>query len=596
MPTSNHLRNIFPVVVVALCTLVAIARVLRADATVPQGFDEPCHVAAGMKWLDKHDYTLDAVHPPLSRDAIAMPLYLVGERFPVFRAQDTIINGYCTEIGNAILYDNGHYSRNLLLARSGMLPFLVLATLLVYLWTSQEFGRHAGCLAACLFSTLPSILAFSSLAYTDLPTACMQFACLFAFARWLKKPSMRSTLLLGVSGGLALSTKLTSFLFLSFAGAAMFLVWCWASTHGIKRFGISAAARLALAACMGLVLLWGSYAFSVGRIQDALFISPESMSLSHRLPQSARVLAAKLIQANPVIPAPDLFRGITLVLAMNKQAPESFLLGQLKSGGWWYFFPVAVALKTPIPFMIVALIGVMFTIRRMRRDQPSALMPAVAIAAIFVATMFVSLRVGTRHVLVVLPLLAIMAGYGASLMWRQSSHRPAWGRWCVGLLLAWQITVSARAQSDFIAYFNELAPSDRSEALIKGCDLDCGQDMFRLSRELHALHAKHVSVGVWSSSDLSHLDLPPFSILQPHKPEAGWVAVSVRALRTGQVVVCQEGHIHPDDPYPNDTLAWLGRYRPVERVGKTILLYEIPEAATTATQVSPEWHIPGKDN
>jgi hypothetical protein len=583
MVVRNYMRSAVPAAVVLICILVALARVVRVDQTTPQGFDEPCHVAAGIKWLDKHDYTLDPLHPPLSRYAIALPLYVFGERFPEFRAQDTIINGYCTEIGNAILYDKGRYTRNLLLARVGMLPFFCLAAVLVYFWASRELGALAGCLAVILFSTLPGILAFSSLAYTDLPTASMQFAFLFVFALWLKDPSRLHTLLVGVCVGLAISTKLTSFLFLPLAAIAMLLVWYTFSPSLGRKFAVGDLARLAIAACIGLVVLWGSYAFSTGHIQGALNTTPDSTPAFQNPQSPPRGVFREVVAANPVVPAPDFVRGVWLVLQMNKQAPESYLFGHEKPGGWWYFFPVALAVKTPIPFLILGFLGLVLSIRKVRRRQPSAVTPAVAIAAIFVATLFVSLRVGTRHVLVVLPLLAVLAGYGASFLWRLPGVQPIWGRLALCLLLAWQITTSVRAQSDFLAYFNEFAPSDPSEVLIKGCDLDCGQDVFRLSQKLRSLSAKHVSVGVWSSMDLSHLDLPPFDILQPHRPATGWVAVSVRALRTGQVVVCQDGHIFPDNPYPRDTLSWLDHYRPVARVGKTILLYDIPEAATTTT-------------
>ncbi len=580
----SRMRTILPAAVVVLSMLIAIARIIQADETVPQGFDEPCHIAAGMKWLDKHDYTLDPLHPPLSRDAIALPLYLSGERFPVFHAQDTIINGYCAELGNAILYGGNHYWRNLLLARLGILPFFCLATVLVYLWASREFGTLAGCLAAVLFSTLPGILAFSSLAYTDLPTAAMQFLCLFAFVLWLQNPSLGRTLLLGASAGLAFSTKLTSFLYLSFACTGMLLVWHWFSINRLKNLKVREVARLFGAACLGLVLLWGSYSFSLGHIQNALDLSPSSVPSFHALPGPMANLARRLVLANPVIPAPDLLHGITLLLQKNKQAPFSYLLGQDKPGGWWYFFPAALALKTPLPFLILASVGLLFVVRVARAGHISALMPTVAIAAIFLATMFVSLRVGTRHVLVLLPLLAVLAGYGAARLWRLAVNQLVWARVAVSLLLVWQLVSSARAQSDLIAYFNELAPSDPSEALIKGCDLDCGQDLWRLSRELRSLHANHVSIGVWSSSELSRLDLPPFDILQPHKPVTGWVAVSVRALRTGQVVVCRDGHIFPDYPYPRDTLSWIESYQPVAHIGRTILLYNIPQTSVQTAQ------------
>lgn len=578
-------QKILPGSLLLLFVLVAVARTVLTDQSIPQGFDEPCHIAAGIKWLDQHDYTLDALHPPLSRDAIAFPLYVYGERFPKIQPQDTG-QSYCTEIGNAILSDGGHYARNLLLARLGILPFLCLAVVVVFLWGRYEFGTFAGCTAAFLFSTLPSVLAFSSLAYTDLPTMCTQFAFLFAFALWLKKPTTIRTLLLGTSSGLALSSKLTSFLFLPLACAAMLLVKIWFQRAEIK-FNWRRAGQLAVALCIGFVILWGSYAFSRGHLQDALGLSPRS------IPSSApRGMASKMFEAltlaNPVIPAPDLLRGIEIARHKNSYESETYLLGTAKPGGWWYFFPLALALKTPLPFSILAIIGLVCTIRLGYRGDWSALMPALAAAGILISTLFVTLRVGTRHVLVLLPLLALLAGYGASRLWRMSGERLIWGRLALCLLLAWHATASIRAQDDFLAYFNELAPADPSEALVKGCDLDCGQDVFRLSRELRARHVTHVSMGIWTSADLALMDLPPFEILLPHKPVTGWIAVSLRGLKTGQFGFFQNGRIVPEAGYPDDSLSWLKQYRPVAHVGKTILLFEIPDSGLEkVTQATP---------
>ena len=67
---------------------------------------------------------------------------------------------------------------------------------------------------------------------------------------------------------------------------------------------------------------------------------------------------------------------------------------------------------------------------------------------------------------------------------------------------------------------------------------------------------------------MSQMGLPPFDVLQPFHPVSGWVAVSLRSLRVGHVF---------HSGYPPGALAWLDAYQPVERIGKTIWLYHIPE-------------------
>ncbi len=153
-------RKRFVAVVIVLLVLIAVTRVLLTYKVTAQGFDEPGHVAAAIELLDHGTYTLDPLHPPLTRIAIGIPLYLAGERFPNWPTNNPRIHNY-HDVGNSVLYDDRHYLRKLSLARAAVLPFFVLAVGLVFFWTRQEFGEFAGAMAALLFSTLPVVLAFS---------------------------------------------------------------------------------------------------------------------------------------------------------------------------------------------------------------------------------------------------------------------------------------------------------------------------------------------------------------------------------------------------------------------------------------------------
>src|SRR5437773_9562168 len=142
----SQLKNPAGVLLTALLIATALARIASTYRGTAQAFDEPCHVSAAIEWLDKHTYTLDPVHPPLSRVAVGLPLYLAGERYPHLDQSDPNNRNY-NVVGNAILYGSGHYQRNLTLARLGVLPFLFFTVALVFVWTRREFGDFAAFLA-----------------------------------------------------------------------------------------------------------------------------------------------------------------------------------------------------------------------------------------------------------------------------------------------------------------------------------------------------------------------------------------------------------------------------------------------------------------
>ena len=460
-------------------------------------------------------------------------------------------------------------------SRAAVLPFFVLAVGLVFFWTRREFGEFAGAMAALLLSTLPVILAFSGLAYTDMATGCMQFAALFAFTRWLEKPTMGSSSILGVITGLAFLAKFTTLLFLP-AGAGVILLFKLAiqrrsepTPNDVKTGWLT---KLAVVLAAAVVVVWAGYGFSVGHVRQSMQLSPESMPSFQHFPGPARNIARSMVLRDSWLPAPALVKGAATAWALNKNAPLAYLLGKEKNGGWWYFFLVAVAVKTPLPFLLLCLIGLCVLFSRALRWTSIA--PAAAVLAVFCVTMFVKYNAGIRHVMVVFPLLAVVAGCACGFLWQSPGRWRLLGRSTLVVLLLWQCIASLNAHPDYIAYFNELAGRDPSRVLVTGCDLDCGQDLFRLSRTLHERNISHLNIAVWSSADMSRMNFPAFEIRPPFQPVTGWLAISLRSLRMGDVF---------HTTYPAGAFSWLDGQKPVEQVGKTIRLYYFPPNGLTGS-------------
>jgi hypothetical protein len=145
----------------------------------------------------------------------------------------------------------------------------------------------------------------------------------------------------------------------------------------------------------------------------------------------------------------------------------------------------------------------------------TAVAPVAAVAAVLFVTMFVKYNAGVRHVMVLFPLLAVIAAGGCGFLWKMPGERRMWARSAVAALLLWQGVSSLMAAPDYIAYFNELAGRYSSKILVAGCDLDCGQDLFRLSRTLHDRYISQLHLAVWSSADTSQMNLPVFQTPEP---------------------------------------------------------------------------------
>jgi 4-amino-4-deoxy-L-arabinose transferase-like glycosyltransferase len=563
--------------VLAMFLLIAIGRVLASYAVTAQAFDEPCHVAAAIELIDRGTYQLDPYNTPLARLAIGAPLYLAGARMPLYAPDDPARRNY-NDVGNKILHGGTNYPLTLALARSGVLPFLVLSTIVVFCWTKREFGDLAAVMSVVLFTTLPVILAFSSVAYSDISAAFAQPAALFAFALWLEEPSGKRASWLGVITGLALLAKFTTLLYLPVGAAAILAVrWLRPKQEDTSKPAIRRSAlifHILAASLIAVVVVWGGYVFSTGRVQQSLGISAESMPSFQHFPGPLRQTARAVILRNPVVPAPGLLNGIASAWAFNKEGPPSYFMGQIKRGGWWYFFFVDLALKSPLAFLVLGLIGLIALVQDRARKW-TALSPAASMSAILLATTMTKVYYGVRHVIAVYPLLAIVAGYGASYLWQVQGRRQIAARSILSILLVWQIGSSLSASGNFLAYFNVLAGKDPSKLFVAGCDLDCGQDLIRLSKELKARKVSHITLALWTSTDMSQADLPTFQVAQASEPVAGWFAISLRALRTGDLF---------HESYPQNAFDWLKSYQPVQQVGSTILLYYIPDASISSAR------------
>jgi hypothetical protein len=171
---------------------------------------------------------------------------------------------------------------------------------------------------------------------------------------------------------------------------------------------------------------------------------------------------------------------------------------------------------------------------------------------------------GLRQLLSIMPLLAVVAGYGAARLLRVRGGWRRAARTGVVALFAWLGGVSVMAHPDYLAWFNPLA-GEHPEEIAVDSDLDWGQDLARLGPLLESLGVDHVWMQYNGSlgTPLERFGLPAFDVLPPNQRVTGWVGISVFNLKLGT----------REPPY--DQYAWLLDYEPVARAGSSIWVYHV---------------------
>jgi 4-amino-4-deoxy-L-arabinose transferase-like glycosyltransferase len=478
--------------------------------------------------------------------------------------------------GVDILYTGGHYDLYLSLARLGTLLFLPMLLVASWLW-ARRLTACAGeaLLAVLLLATVPPVLGHAALATLDVAAAATVLLALYALQNWLESPRWRHAAFLGLTSGLAVGAKFSAipFLVLGFLvlAGAQGLLWR-RGQQGTPARGRTSCAEAFRRRALGLALILAAAAvplfLAYGMRTSGGTTLPHRFDLAVGFLLQERGLShlAGVLLGHVWLPfwAKGVIEGVVAIKAHNDTGHLSFLLGQLRLTGWWYFYLVALAAKTPLPLLATGPIGMAVLAREGWQARDGwRLAPALLFLTVLVfASSFSHINIGIRHVLVLYPFMALGGAHAVALAWRfvrKLAIRPLAivGSAFLAGLVGWQVSGLWSAYPDYLPYFNEAVA--HPERVLVDSDLDWGQDLRRLEQRAAAIRIPKLNLAYRGTADLAREPLPPFVVMSPWKPVTGWVAISALAK------------VHDAKGY-----AWLDAYTPMEKVGKTIDLYYIP--------------------
>lgn len=452
-----------------------------------QTYDEGIHLAAGYSYLKTGDYRINPEHPPLGKILAALPLLPLKPHVPL---EDPSWNwGDQRDFGRAFLYRN-HVPADTLLLRARLVTMLLTCCLGLALavWTRRHFGAAAGLLAVFLYALDPNITAHGRYVTNDLLASLLVFLACAAWGACLASGKFRHLLGAALALGLALVSKFSA-LFLIPVFAVLYLIRCWQQRTRVSLRRL-AVAGLVLG-IVGTAVIGLSYARETKRLT---FGGPsEFVPLTARIERETTFGQALYKTAEALrLPAYSYLVGLESAERHDRQGHFSYLVGQWsEKGGWWYYFPVAFAVKTPTAVLLLAGLSLVLALRRLLRPPLSALagrlrqlrfewyLLAVPAAAYFALSMRSNINLGVRHILPVYPFLFILAAAIVLRCWPQRLRRALPALLCA--VAGLQAMESLRIYPHYLAFFN--LPSGgpaRGPDYLVDSNIDWGQDLKKL--------------------------------------------------------------------------------------------------------------------
>ena len=420
-------------------------------------WDEADHTYAGyMQW--KHgDFGLNAEHPPLVKFLATLPLLSMHLAEPplldrAYRLQE--VQG-----GKDFVFRNDA-NTILFRARLAASVLTLLLAVLVFAAAREMFGTGAGFVALGLISFDPTLLAHSALVTTDAGQACFMFWAIYAFYRYRNVPTPWRLVTVGLVVGLALAAKHSAVLLFP-----MLILLALVELAGRRSFTTSerrtapvppstpSAPRLAFALVLigviSVAVLWSWYGFHFAPRGDGLPLNPAMAAQLHRVPSALEGSILAGCNQLHLLPASYTY-GFAHVLIQSK-AFTSFLLGTIYPHPVWFYFPVAILIKSTLTFLILLAISTWAVLTGRFRAWREILYMVIPAAVYMVFAMAGGMNIGVRHILPIYIFLSVLI---AGAAWTLIQKGRRW-LYAVVFLLVFQAASVLHAFPAYVSYANE---------------------------------------------------------------------------------------------------------------------------------------------
>ncbi len=403
--------------------LLALHCAMHNSAT----YDEVVYPSAGYAMWSTGDPDINPEHPPLMKRALGATW--LGADLPPVEA----VPGYDQKnqwvFGQSLLFGDWKLAPGLLL-RARLLNIFVTAALCtgILVTATRWFGARAGIAALAIYALDPLTIAHSGLATLDIPSAASIFAAMLAAHAAFATSRPSRAVAAGALAGVALAIKVSAVVLIP--------------------------ALIAMA-----------YFSKPNRERRPWLRHPVAVLVVIAVTAVIIVLAAGLPDPGSWLRAWDMQN------QHAKVGDPAFALGLRSTNGWWWYYPVAWLIKTPIAILLATAAGAALVARAAGQDIHRSITLLAVPMVLFAYSLHSHVDIGVRQLLAVTPFLAIAGGIAADRVAKSKA-----GQTLLSALALWLVIGTIRVHPSEIAYANELAggPS-HLHRLLSDSNVDWGQ-------------------------------------------------------------------------------------------------------------------------
>lgn len=442
--------------------------------------DEIVLIPAAYYNLITDDFQLVREHPPLSKLLAGVPLLLLQPEEPAPNQIDPLTTRADREWAYATRFWHDNRAQFEAISFWSRIPMIALTIgfgVMTFIFARDLFGSRAALFAAALFALEPTLLAHGPVVQTDVVAAFGLLLTAFALHRYLRNPTLKLSAGVGAAAGLAMLTKF-SMVTLGPALLLLFIALLWRKPRlrsAIMRHGLVAAV------CLLLVVNAG-YFFRHRPLTEA-----DTQWITKSFPTSSANVLTSVRIGRFLLPT-DFLMGVYWQLHHSSEGHPAGLLGMYSQRGWWYYFPVAFALKATIPFLLASLGALAWALYRTVYKGETRLLVLLVPFALYTAFVMMSpIDIGIRYYLPAFGFLFILGGGLLDALLRSNASgqkRAALAVVCVAF--AWMSWEAIRTYPNYLPYMNQFASARPHWWYLSDSNVEWGEAVKELAEYLKA--------------------------------------------------------------------------------------------------------------